>query len=84
MRVLFSLQLFTDPTTWTTEHVQQWIDWAIKEYNLQNLDRSRFSTLNGAELCSITMDDFVQICGESNAHCLMGHLNFLRRRKFMI
>ncbi|XP_071173078.1 Friend leukemia integration 1 transcription factor-like isoform X1 [Mytilus edulis] len=69
-----------DPSVWTTEHVQQWIDWAVKEYQLRSVDKSRFATLTGIELCTWTMDDFTQICGEMNANCLLGHLNFLRRR----
>ncbi|VDI55146.1 transcriptional regulator ERG [Mytilus galloprovincialis] len=68
-----------DPSVWTTEHVQQWIDWAVKEYQLRSVDKSRFATLTGIELCTWTMDDFTQICGEMNANCLLGHLNFLRR-----
>ncbi|XP_052060795.1 Friend leukemia integration 1 transcription factor-like [Mytilus californianus] len=69
-----------DPSVWTSEHVQQWIDWAVKEYQLRNVDKSRFTSLTGIELCTWTMDDFTQICGEMNANCLLGHLNFLRRR----
>lgn len=69
-----------DPSKWTPQHVQQWIDWAIKEYSLQNLDRSRFCSLNGVELCSLSFEDFIQICGEGSARSLMGHLDFLRRR----
>ena len=73
-----------DPNVWTTEHVQQWIDWAVKEYKLRDVDGSRFSTLTGVELCSMTLEDFKQVCGPFGAECLLGHLNFLRRSEWIL
>lgn len=50
--------MFCSPSTWTKAHVQSWLRWAWKhynipgEYNLGNLD------LTGLELCFSTKEDF--------------------------
>ncbi|XP_069113961.1 retroviral integration site protein Fli-1 homolog [Argopecten irradians] len=71
-----------DPTHWTVSHVREWLEWAVREYKLRDLDVSKFPHIDGRELCSLTNDHthFVQICGwnRSVADCLLTHLNYLR------
>ncbi|XP_033754948.1 retroviral integration site protein Fli-1 homolog isoform X2 [Pecten maximus] len=71
-----------DPTHWTTSHVREWLEWAVREYKLRDLDVSKFPHIDGRELCNLTNDhtQFVQICGwnTSVADCLLTHLNYLR------
>ncbi|XP_060081871.1 retroviral integration site protein Fli-1 homolog [Ylistrum balloti] len=71
-----------DPSHWTTSHVREWLEWAVREYKLRDLDVSKFPQIDGRELCNLTNDHthFVQICGwnTSVADCLLTHLNYLR------
>ncbi|XP_043927388.1 transcriptional regulator ERG isoform X3 [Protopterus annectens] len=67
-----------DPTLWTTDHVRQWLEWAIKEYNLFDVDVSLFQNIDGKELCKMTKDDFQRMTPSYNADILLSHLHYLR------
>lgn len=68
-----------DPLNWTTSHVQQWLDWATREYELRELDATKLMHIDGIKLCSMTKDQLIQLLGIYNADCLYGHLNYLRQ-----
>ncbi|KAJ8302620.1 hypothetical protein KUTeg_019016 [Tegillarca granosa] len=68
-----------DPLNWTTSHVQQWLDWATREYELRDLDATKLMHIDGIKLCSMTKDQLIQLLGIYNADCLYGHLNYLRQ-----
>nr|XP_002125238.1 transcription factor protein isoform X1 [Ciona intestinalis]XP_026689800.1 transcription factor protein isoform X1 [Ciona intestinalis] len=68
-----------DPLVWTEEHVQEWVEWTITEYNLSDVDRSSFSNINGRALCEMTKEHFHRITSAKNADVFMSHLNYLRR-----
>ena len=36
-----------DPDTWSRDHVRTWLTWAMKEYNLHDIDVTRFSHMDG-------------------------------------
>ncbi|XP_005989877.1 Friend leukemia integration 1 transcription factor isoform X2 [Latimeria chalumnae] len=67
-----------DPSLWSQEHVQQWLEWAIKEYGLLELDTSLFQNTDGKELCKMNKEDFLRITSLYNAEVLLSHLNYLR------
>ncbi|XP_071959333.1 transcriptional regulator Erg-like isoform X2 [Antedon mediterranea] len=67
-----------DPNMWSTEHVQQWVEWAVREYSLQDVQVTRFS-MDGKQLCKMNRDDFIRITSAYNAEVLMSHLNFLKQ-----
>ena len=78
---LISLSIFlfhTDPNTWSTDHVQQWVQWTVSEYSLQEVMVNRFD-IDGKQLCKMTRDDFTRLTSSYNADVLLSHLNFLRQ-----
>ncbi|XP_056622028.1 Friend leukemia integration 1 transcription factor isoform X7 [Triplophysa dalaica] len=67
-----------DPSLWSPDHVRQWLDWAIKEYGLQEIDTAMFLNTDGKELCKMTKEDFLRFTSVYNAEVLLSHLNYLR------
>ncbi|XP_015197216.1 transcriptional regulator ERG isoform X3 [Lepisosteus oculatus] len=67
-----------DPTLWTTEHVRQWLEWAVKEYVLLDVDVSLFQNIDGKELCKMSKEDFQRLTPSYNAEILLSHLHYLR------
>ncbi|KAI1903356.1 hypothetical protein AGOR_G00026350 [Albula goreensis] len=67
-----------DPSLWTQDHVRQWLDWAIKEYGLLEIDMSSFQNIDGKELCKMSKEDFQRLTSLYNAEVLLSHLNYLR------
>ncbi|MGH0166967.1 UNVERIFIED_CONTAM: hypothetical protein FKN15_051845 [Acipenser sinensis] len=50
-----------DPSLWSQDHVRQWLEWAIKEYGLLEIDTSLFQSTDGKELCKMNKEDFLRI-----------------------
>lgn len=69
-----------DPMCWTNEHVRQWVQWAIKEFSLKDVDISAF-TMTGLELCKLTREEFLRLAPAYNGDILMAHLCVLRKGK---
>ncbi|KFV14721.1 Friend leukemia integration 1 transcription factor, partial [Pterocles gutturalis] len=69
-----------DPTLWTQEHVRQWLEWAIKEYGLMEIDTTIFQNMDGKELCKMNKDDFLRTTSLYNTEVLLSHLSYLRER----
>ncbi|XP_035873332.1 transcriptional regulator ERG isoform X4 [Phyllostomus discolor] len=67
-----------DPTLWSTDHVRQWLEWAVKEYGLPDVDVVLFQNIDGKELCKMTKDDFQRLTPSYNADILLSHLHYLR------
>ncbi|XP_045441197.1 transcriptional regulator ERG isoform X6 [Pipistrellus kuhlii] len=67
-----------DPTLWSTDHVRQWLEWAVKEYGLPDVDVLLFQNIDGKELCKMTKDDFQRLTPSYNADILLSHLHYLR------
>ncbi|XP_072324940.1 retroviral integration site protein Fli-1 homolog isoform X2 [Scyliorhinus torazame] len=67
-----------DPCVWSQDHVRQWLDWAVKEYSLSDIDSSLFQNIDGKELCKLTKDDVTRLTTTYNAEILLSHLNYLR------
>ncbi|XP_032888375.1 transcriptional regulator ERG isoform X10 [Amblyraja radiata] len=69
-----------DPTLWSTDHVKQWLEWAVKEYGLIDVDVPLFQNVEGKELCKMTKEDFLRLTPSYNADILLSHLQYLRER----
>lgn len=67
-----------DPTLWSHEHVHQWLEWAIKEYGLMEIDPSLFLNIDGKELCKLSKEDLLRTTSLYNTEVLLSHLNYLR------
>ncbi|MEJ1283674.1 Friend leukemia integration 1 [Cricetulus griseus] len=72
-----------DPTLWTQEHVRQWLEWAIKEYGLMEIDASFFQNMDGKELCKMNKDDFLRGTSLYNTEVLLSHLSYLRESSLL-
>lgn len=75
------LSSIPDPEVWTQDHVRQWLDWAIKEYVLEQVDVMLFQALDGKALCKMTKEDMMRLTSAYNADILLSHLNYLRQSK---
>ncbi|EPY74261.1 transcriptional regulator ERG [Camelus ferus] len=73
-----------DPTLWSTDHVRQWLEWAVKEYGLPDVDILLFQNIDGKELCKMTKDDFQRLTPSYNADILLSHLHYLRENPYQI
>uniref|UniRef100_A0A3Q3JAU8 Fli-1 proto-oncogene, ETS transcription factor a n=1 Tax=Monopterus albus TaxID=43700 RepID=A0A3Q3JAU8_MONAL len=71
-----------DPSLWSQDHVRQWLEWAIKEYGLLEIDTAMFQNTDGKELCKMSKDDFLRLTTMYNAEVLLSHLNYLRESNF--
>ena len=71
--------LLPDPMNWTQEHVCQWLNWAEQEFGLNSINLSKFD-LSGAQLCSLTKEEFVKRSPPFTGDVLYTHLNLLRAR----
>ncbi|XP_053547528.1 Friend leukemia integration 1 transcription factor isoform X2 [Bombina bombina] len=67
-----------DPTLWSQDHVRQWLEWAIKEYGLIEIDTSLFQNVDGKELCKMNKEDFLRGTSMYNTEVLLSHLSYLR------
>ncbi|XP_072548635.1 fli-1 proto-oncogene, ETS transcription factor-related sequence isoform X2 [Salminus brasiliensis] len=68
-----------DPEVWTQDHVRQWVEWAIKEYGLVDVDVSLFLALDGKALCKMAKEDMMRLTSAYNTDILLSHLNYLRQ-----
>ena len=58
-RCLTQAQLPPDPLQWNEEQVYRWADWFAQEYNCHTVDVQALRTLNGQQLCSLTLDQLL-------------------------
>lgn len=79
---VLSLSYPADPSLWSQDHVRQWLEWAIKEYGLLEIDTAMFQNTDGKELCKMSKDDFLRLTTMYNAEVLLSHLNYLRESKY--
>ncbi|XP_056592200.1 transcriptional regulator ERG isoform X3 [Triplophysa dalaica] len=69
-----------DPSVWSTDHVQQWLDWAVKEYSLPDVNVCLFHSVDGKRLCKMSRDELQHLTGIYTADVLLSHLHYLRER----
>ncbi|CAB1349090.1 unnamed protein product [Coregonus sp. 'balchen'] len=62
-----------DPSLWSQDHVRQWLEWAIKEYGLLEMDTAMFQNTDGKELCKMSKDDFLRLTTMYNAEVVHHH-----------
>ncbi|XP_061452528.1 retroviral integration site protein Fli-1 homolog isoform X4 [Rhineura floridana] len=69
-----------DPSVWTHDHVRQWLDWAVKEYDLVDVETGLFQHVDGKELCKLGKEGFLRFTTPYNADVLLSHLSYLRQK----
>ncbi|XP_067936939.1 GA-binding protein alpha chain-like [Watersipora subatra] len=76
------LKIPFDPMDWTQAHVRHWINWAIREFHLTNVNADSFD-LTGKELCELQHAEFVQKVPHDKGDVFWTHLELLRKCKFV-
>lgn len=71
-----------DPNQWTEVHVNHWITWAIREFNLVGVSPDSFN-ITGKELCEMQHADFVHRVPHDKGDVFWTHLELLRKCKFV-
>lgn len=61
--------------------MRQWLEWAIKEYGLMEIDTAFFQNMDGKELCKMNKEDFLRATSLYNTEVLLSHLSYLRESK---
>ncbi|XP_038634993.1 protein C-ets-1 isoform X3 [Scyliorhinus canicula] len=67
-----------DPRQWIDEHVAHWLVWAVNEFSLKNVDFHQFQ-MNGASLCALGRDSFLELAPDFVGDILWEHLEQLQK-----
>ncbi|KAK2176265.1 hypothetical protein NP493_669g01005 [Ridgeia piscesae] len=76
------LKIPFDPQSWNIAHVRHWIQWAVKEFGLEDVNIDDFK-LTGKQLCQLKHDEFVQYIPKDQGDIFWTHLELLRKCKFV-
>lgn len=68
--------LLSDPQQWSEADVSRWLDWAIKEFNLEGVDIRNFS-MQGKEMCALGKELFLARAPQFVGDILFEHLERL-------
>ena len=79
--ILFSACLhLTDPQQWSESDVNRWLNWAIKEFNLEGVDTQNFA-MEGKEMCAMGKEMFLARTPPFMGDILWEHLDRLLKGK---
>ncbi|XP_028931242.1 protein C-ets-1 isoform X4 [Ornithorhynchus anatinus] len=67
-----------DPRQWTETHVRDWVMWAVSEFSLKGVDFQKFC-MNGAALCALGKDRFLELAPDFVGDILWEHLEILQK-----
>jgi GA-binding protein transcription factor, alpha len=78
----FLQPLISDPEEWAVEHVQIWLQWAVRHFNLVRIQLANWS-INGRELFAMKRDQFKDKVPVDQNDIFWTHLELLRKCKFV-
>lgn len=67
-----------DPQKWSQQHVVAWIRWAVNELSLEGVSEANFN-LTGADLCGLSMLDFLSRTPPFMGDILWEHLDMMKK-----
>ncbi|XP_064650767.1 transforming protein p54/c-ets-1-like isoform X2 [Lineus longissimus] len=67
-----------DPKRWSEVHVNQWLNWAVKEFNLQGITMENF-LVKGSEMCELPKEVFLTLAPPFMGDILWEHLDVLQK-----
>lgn len=67
-----------DPRQWTDQNVAQWLAWTVNEFSLKSVDFDKFC-MNGATLCSMGKERFLDLAPDFVGDILWEHLEMLQK-----
>lgn len=76
------LKIPTDPKEWSETHVKHWLQWAVRQFNLISLRLADWN-ITGAQLCSLTMEEFHAKVPLDPGDVFWTHFELLRKCKFV-
>lgn len=74
------LNIPTDPRNWDRTHIHHWMTWAIKQFNLKDIDMPKWK-INGEQLYRISLQDFQKMVPNDPGDIFWTHLELLRKMK---
>lgn len=74
---------YLDPSTWSKAQVKEWLEWAISEHNLKDVEVKKFASTDGYKLCQMTMRDMCRLTSKASADALIANLTHLKQRKWV-
>ena len=78
----FVMAYLADPALWNSSHVRHWIQWAVKEFSLENVNIDDFK-MTGPQLCALRHDEFSKYIPSDKGDIFWTHLELLRKCKFV-
>lgn len=72
-----------DPRQWTENHVAEWLTWTVNEFSLKNVEFDKFC-MNGANLCAMGKDCFLDLAPDFVGDILWEHLEMLQKGKIAV
>lgn len=76
------LRIPEDPSLWTREHVRHWLEWAIRQFNLNQIKMVEWN-LTGRELVDMTLEEFQVKVPSDPCNRFWTHLELLRKCNFI-
>lgn len=76
------LKIPEDPNMWSREHVRHWLQWAIRQFQLNQIKLHEWN-LTGKELCALSLEDFQLKVPKDPANKFWTHLELLRKCNFI-
>ncbi|XP_018330862.1 DNA-binding protein Ets97D [Agrilus planipennis] len=76
------LKIPSDPEEWDVVHVQHWVQWAVRQFNLTNIKLSDWS-ITGRDLFKMTHADFKTVVTKDPADIFWTHFELLRKMKLV-
>ncbi|KFM66909.1 ETS-like protein pointed, isoform P2/D, partial [Stegodyphus mimosarum] len=70
--------ILRDPRLWNEMDVTRWLDWAIREFNLEGVNAHNFR-MKGKDICSLGKDVFLSLAPPYVGEILWEHLDRLQR-----
>lgn len=77
-----ALKIPEDPSLWSREHVRHWLEWAIRQFNLNQIKMSEWN-LTGRELVDMSLEEFQVKVPNDPCNRFWTHLELLRKCNFI-
>lgn len=76
------LKIPEDPSEWSKDNVRHWLQWAIRQFNLNQIKLQEWN-ITGKELSVMTLEDFKQKVPKDPGNKFWTHLELLRKCNFI-
>uniref|UniRef100_A0A182M6L9 PNT domain-containing protein n=1 Tax=Anopheles culicifacies TaxID=139723 RepID=A0A182M6L9_9DIPT len=74
-----TFKITKDPRQWTAEHVLIWLNWLIKEFSLEGVNKEPFQKMSGRDIVGLGREGFLAIAPPFTGDILWEHLEILQK-----